>query len=61
MEILTVERIDDFVSGIAMVEYSLVGEVPEFKVDHPFVYGIIKSKSNEEEFVPLFVGIVTEN
>ncbi|KAH0945079.1 hypothetical protein HN011_004170 [Eciton burchellii] len=50
------------VTGSEMVNYSLLlHQAPpkEFKVDHPFVYGIIHSESNDK-FLVLFTGQINE-
>lgn len=53
---------NDYVTGIVIQAFSLVFE-EEFDINHPFVYAIVKTSSNEEsaarEVIPLFFGHIT--
>lgn len=53
---------NDYVTGITMLTYAMVYE-EEFKINHPFVYTIVKTSSTNEEtgireVIPLFAGHV---
>lgn len=52
-----------FVSAIVMKVFSIAINKPEeivVRIDHPFFYGIISSKPQEESYLTLFSGYVSD-